>query len=138
MLKHFGVDDRVVFLGPVRHVRNVLSITDVAVLPTFYDPASRFILEAIAAGTPVITTRFNGAVDAFEDGRHGRIVDSPLDVEALAGAIGHFCDPASIRSASEAIRADNLAERISIDTCAGRLEALYERITALNRSEKNR
>jgi UDP-glucose:(heptosyl)LPS alpha-1,3-glucosyltransferase len=119
---------RVVFLGHLSHVQTILSIVDVAVLPTFYDPSSRFILEALAAGKPVITTRFNGATDLFENGRHGRVIDTPESVETLAEAIRWFTDRDNIRKASEAIAEDNLREKVSVNRVAKELMAVYESI----------
>jgi UDP-glucose:(heptosyl)LPS alpha-1,3-glucosyltransferase len=128
LAKKLNVHKKIVFLGPIRHIQNALAITDVAVLPTFYDPSSRFTLEALAADKPVITTRFNGATDLFVDNRHGRIIDSPEDVPALAEAIAHFTDADNIREASQAIIADNLREKISIGRAAKQLISLYESI----------
>ena len=119
---------KVVFLGPVSHVQNVLSISDIAVLPTFYDPCSRFILEALAAGKPVITTRFNGATDFFVNNLHGRVIDSPEDITALAEAIGYFTDTDNIKKASQAITEDNLREKISINRVAEQLISVYESV----------
>jgi len=119
---------RIVFLGRVSHIQNVLSIADVAALPTFYDPSSRFILEALAAGKPVITTRFNGATDLFVEGRHGRVIDTPENTSSLAEAVGHFTDTDNIRDASQAIIEDNLKDNISISRAAGQLNELYESI----------
>ncbi len=99
-----------------------------AVLPTFYDPSSRFILEAIAAGKPVITTRYNGASELLTDYRHGRIIDEPENIEALADGIVYFTNKDNIANASEAIAADSLKERISIDSAVRRLIRLYETI----------
>jgi len=126
--KKLGVHEKVVFLGSLRHIQNALSIIDVAVLPTFYDPSSRFILEAIAAGKPVITTIFNGATDLFINNRHGKVIDAPENIPALAEAINYFTDTDNIRKASEAIVADNLKEKVSISRVAKQLESLYESI----------
>jgi len=119
---------RIIFLGPVHHIQNLLSMTDVAVLPTFYDPSSRFTLEALAAGKPVITTKFNGATDLFVDNRHGKVIESPQDVSALVQAIMHFTDTKNIQAASEAIIQDNLKDRISISRATRQLAELYESI----------
>jgi UDP-glucose:(heptosyl)LPS alpha-1,3-glucosyltransferase len=121
-------DRRIVFLGPIRHIQNALSIIDVAVLPTFYDPCSRYILEALAAAKPVITTRFNGASEQFVNNRHGKVIDTPEDTSALVEAIGYFTDTNNIRKASEAIVADNLKEQISINCVAKQLISVYESI----------
>jgi UDP-glucose:(heptosyl)LPS alpha-1,3-glucosyltransferase len=122
------VGGRILFLGPTRDIRTLLTATDVAVLPTFYDPSSRFILEAIAAGKPVITTRFNGAADLFTNNRHGKIIDTPEDIDALTDAIGYFTNTENIQKASQAIAADNLREKICIDRVARQLISLYESI----------
>jgi glycosyltransferase involved in cell wall biosynthesis len=121
-------DKRIVFLGPIRRIQNALSIIDVAVLPTFYDPCSRYILEALAADKPVITTRFNGASEQFIDNRHGKVIDTPEDVTSLAEAIGYFTDTNNIQNVSDAIVADNLKEEISIDRAARQLISVYETI----------
>lgn len=119
---------KILFLGPLSHIQNALSIVDVAVLPTFYDPSSRFILEALAANKPAITTKFNGATDLFTHNRHGIIINSPENIEALAEAINHFTDTDNIRKASEAIIEDKLWEEISIDRAAKQLHNVYESI----------
>jgi UDP-glucose:(heptosyl)LPS alpha-1,3-glucosyltransferase len=119
---------RVVFLGHLSHIQGVLSIADVAVLPTFYDPSSRFILEALAAGKPAITTTFNGATDLFVDNRHGKVIDTPENVAALAQAISYFADTDNILKASQAIAEDNLKEKISVSRAARQLMAVYESI----------
>lgn len=119
---------RVVFLGHFSHIQGILSIADVAVLPTFYDPSSRFVLEALGAGKPVITTKFNGATDLFVDPRHGRVIDRPDNVEALAEAIKWFTDTDNIQKASQAIAEDNLKESVSVSRVARQLMTVYESI----------
>jgi len=132
--KKLNVHRKIIFLGAVRHIQNALSITDVAVLPTFYDPSSRYILEAIAAGKPVITTEFNGAADLFVNDRHGKVIDCAENIPALAQAISYFTDTNNIRKASQAIVADNLEEKISISRVAEQLIPVYESI--LEKREK--
>jgi UDP-glucose:(heptosyl)LPS alpha-1,3-glucosyltransferase len=126
--KKLNIHKTIAFLGSVPQIQNILSIVDVAVLPTFYDPSSRFILEAIAMDKPVITTKFNGAADLFVDDRHGKIIDCPENIPALAQAVSHFTDKNNIRNASQAIINDNLKEKIAIGHAAEQLTALYESI----------
>jgi len=129
LAEKLNVHKKIIFLGPVKHVQDLLSISDVGVLPTFYDPCSRFILEALAAGKPVITTRFNGATDLFVDNRHGKVIDSPENISSLAEAISYFTDTNNIRKASEVIRADNLKEKISVNRVAKELLSVYDCIS---------
>jgi glycosyltransferase involved in cell wall biosynthesis len=126
--RKLNVDGKVVFLGHLPNIQNALSISDVAVLPTFYDPCSRYILEALAACKPVITSKFNGAADFFEDGRHGIVTKHPENAEELAEAVRHFTDTNNITKASEAIKEDKLREKITITRAAKQLVSLYEKI----------
>lgn len=128
LAKKLNVHRKIIFLGPIRHIQNALSIIDIAILPTFYDPSSRYILEAIAAGRPVITTKFNGATDLFVNDRHGKVVDCAENIPALAQAIGYFTDTNNIQKASQAIVEDNLKEQISINRAAKQLIPVYESI----------
>jgi len=126
--KRYNVQNKVVFLGPIKHIQNALSVIDVAVLPTFYDPSSRYILESLAAGKPVITTRFNGATDLFVNNRHGKVIDAPEDISALAETIVYFTDTNNIEKASQAIAEDNIEEKISIHRAAKQLLTVYESV----------
>jgi len=123
-----GLENRIAFLGPIGEIQNALSVVDVGILPTFYDPSSRFILETLVAGKPAITTRYNGAVDHFTNGRHGKVVDEPEDIVALAEAIRYFADKTNVAKAMQAIAQDDLKERISVRRVARELSGLYESI----------
>lgn len=136
LAKHLNIADKVAFLGSVNNMENLLAITNVGILPTFYDPSSRFILEALAAGKPVITTKFNGACDLFVNNRHGKVIDTPDNIPALAQAISHFIDEKNRRTAEEAILADNLTEKISIERLAGQLLSAYKSI--LQKKDRHR
>jgi len=125
MAAKLNILNRIVFLGALGRVDDVLAATDVAILPTYYDPSSRFILEALSAHKPVITTEFNGATDLFSDGRHAIVIDAPENIQALASAIEYFTDRANIQQASTAIADDKLEEKISIKRVAEQLMSLY-------------
>lgn len=126
--KKLNLDKKIVFLGHLPNIQNAMSISDVAVLPTFYDPCSRYILEALAACKPVITTKFNGASDFFVNNRHGKVIDTPENINALAEAIRYFTDTKNIENASRAIIEDNLKDNITIDRTARQLIDVYESI----------
>jgi UDP-glucose:(heptosyl)LPS alpha-1,3-glucosyltransferase len=123
-----NIHNKVVFLGYIENIQNALSIIDVAVLPTFYDPSSRYILEALVTGKPVITTKFNGATDLFVDNRHGKVIDTPENITALTEAIIYFTNPNNIQKISQAIVEDNIVANISIERVAKQLVSVYENI----------
>jgi glycosyltransferase involved in cell wall biosynthesis len=125
-----GIDSRIIFCGPQKDAFSALSTCDVAILPSWYDPCSRFILEGLALAKPVITTRLNGACEQYQANRHGFIIDNPASIEAMSDAIRALC-PVQTRTAfAEAIRQDNLKENISIARHVGQLRQVYDIILA--------
>jgi UDP-glucose:(heptosyl)LPS alpha-1,3-glucosyltransferase len=129
-----GVKDKILFLGNSGSVRYLLAICDIAVLPTYYDPSSRFVLEALSAGRPVITTKYNGASDLFTADRHGKVFDSPDDIDSLAAAIKFYCNTENIEAAQKAIADDNIKAKVSIETHCKKLLELYKKLKT--KSEK--
>jgi glycosyltransferase involved in cell wall biosynthesis len=82
------VDDAIVFAGPREDIPAVLAATDVAVVPTrTAEPFGRTVVEAMAAGLPVVATDAGGPREIVLDGETGFLVP-PGDVSALAGRIG--------------------------------------------------
>jgi UDP-glucose:(heptosyl)LPS alpha-1,3-glucosyltransferase len=99
-----GVADRVVFLGPAADVRRIYFAADLHVHPTFYDPCSGVVIEALACGLPVVTTRFNGAAELMQPPGCGIVVDDPHDHRALSAALARFLDPVRRDAAGRAAR----------------------------------
>ncbi|GIV00422.1 MAG: hypothetical protein KatS3mg014_2037 [Actinomycetota bacterium] len=84
--RSLGIDDRIRFVGAVRYeeVGRYLREMDVLVLPTRYDYRAMVVLEALAAGIPVITTTADGnSTSTVVDGENGFVVP-PDDPDALA------------------------------------------------------
>lgn len=122
-----GIADAVRFLGPAA-MPPLYAAADVLAHPTWYDPCSRVVLEALARGLPTVTTRWNGAAELIEANRHGVAIDEPSDIGALAAALEAALSPTT----SAACRADaeRVAARVSVDRHARELLALYERVVA--------
>lgn len=88
-----GAAEAVSFLGSVADPRPLYAAADVYVQPTFYDPCSLVVLEALASGLPCITSRFNGAGELMTPGSEGEIIQDPANAEELAEAIEPLVDP---------------------------------------------
>lgn len=103
------LEDRVRCHGPVTdrsRIREFYLGADLFVLPTYY-PTEAFpltILEALAAGTPVITTPHAGIPDMVRDGKEARFVP-PRSPEAIVRAGRSFAENERWRRASRAARA---------------------------------
>jgi UDP-glucose:(heptosyl)LPS alpha-1,3-glucosyltransferase len=94
LAQRLGIADRVVFAGHCADMRDAYFASDFLVHPTFYDPCSLVVLEALACGLPVITTRANGASELLHPLREGYVIDDPHDHDRLAWAMGQLLDPA--------------------------------------------
>lgn len=130
LARRLGIASRVQFVGAVGAMTPWFAAADVLVHPTWYDPCSRVLLEALCHGLPVVTTRHNGAADVVTPDL-GRVLDSPRDVPALARAILEALSPdIRRRTVSESA---GLRERLSMRRHAAELRALYEEIVKLRR-----
>lgn len=125
--ERLGVADRIQFLGFVNDVRTCFAGCDVFAFPTFYDPCSLVVLEAMAAGLSVITTRQNGAGELLADGTDGFVIDSPWDLDALADRLARLLGDAALRRSM----AEHAAAKVPSMTIDVRLEEL---LAALDRT----
>ena len=99
-----GVADRVTFLGFRADPKDAYFASDFLVHPTFYDPCSLVVLEALACGLPVITTRYNGAAELLSPPADGLVLDDPHDAPATAAALTRMLDRGYRVAASQAAR----------------------------------
>lgn len=88
-----GVDARVKFAGGTTDVYSFYAAADFFVLPTRHDPCSLVVLEALAMGVPVISTKQNGACEIMTPGVHGFVLPSADDAPGLTHAMKELCDP---------------------------------------------
>lgn len=97
LVRQYGLEDSVRFLGFRTDIPELLAGMDVLLLPSLFEGLPMVILESLASGTPVIATRVNGVPEVLEDGVNGRLV-TPADAGELAEAIlGYVRQPEQIR-----------------------------------------
>ena len=121
-----GVGERVRFLGPRRDVPRLLSLFDVMALPSVWEGLPMVVLEAMAAGCPVVASGVGGVPTAIQHGVSGLLVP-PRDPERLADALFALLDddPWRRRLADEGRRI--FRERFSATAMARAYERLYDR-----------
>ena len=125
-----GIRERIRVVGPTQQMAQLYAAADVTVLPTWYDPASKVVIESLMMGVPAISTRFNGASDLItglngdgagqDSGRRGRVIADPGDADALAQAMAELADPAE-RDRCRAASA-GLADQLDMARHVDRLE----------------
>lgn len=84
-----GLDGRVEFCGYRADARALIAQLDVLVVSSHSDGSPLVVLEAMAAGVPVVSTNVGGIPDQLQDGREGMLVP-PGDAPAMADAIRHL------------------------------------------------
>lgn len=128
-----ALSDRVRLLGalPQEQVREQLRQADVFALPSVVgrdrdqDGIPVVLMEAMAMGVPVVSTRLSGITELVQDGVNGLLV-APNDAPALADAIQRLLhDPALARHFSRHGRA-TVEREFDIEVSAERLAVLYE------------
>jgi glycosyltransferase involved in cell wall biosynthesis len=81
-----GSDDRVKFLSWRDDIPEIMPLFDVFVLPSLNEGMGRVLVEAMAAGRPVVASRVGGIPDLVLHGETGLLV-TPRDDEAIAASI---------------------------------------------------
>jgi glycosyltransferase involved in cell wall biosynthesis len=122
-----GLAGEVHFLGPRRDVPDLLKAMDIFVLPSYSEGVSLALLEAMAAGLPVIATEVGGLPEVVEHEKTGLLIP-PRDVEALAGALGRLlADPAWARQLGANARA-HVRKHFSLDRLGREINEIYEEL----------
>ena len=124
-----GIARQVLFLSFLDDVRPAFAGCDVFAFPTFYDPCSLVVLEAMGAGLPVITTRQNGAGELLTEGRDGYVIDSPWAVDQMAARLRLLASDDDVRRRMGAQARANV-ERFTIRAGRESLLAALQRAAA--------
>ena len=126
-VQRLHVNDTVRLLGIRRDVPALLDALDVAVLSSDYEGSPLSVMEYMAAGKPVVSTRVGGLPELIEEGRQGLLVE-PRSPEALAEAVGRLLrDPEEARRMGVAGR-ERQQREFSLDAMVRRVEQLYEEL----------
>lgn len=128
-----GLSGHVHFLGLRQDLPSLLQQCDAFVLPSLYEGLPLAILEAMAAGLPIVATDVGGNADLVEHGRNGFLVP-PNDPQALARAMAALIDDGGLARAMGAEGRQRVARDYSIDVIAERTARLFEERLAERRS----
>jgi glycosyltransferase involved in cell wall biosynthesis len=114
------LEGKVVFTGMVLDPRPALAAMDLFVMPSLNEGQGRAVVEAMAAGLPVVASAVGGLPEVLDGGAAGVLVP-PADAEALARVIERLASsPEEAARLSEAgiRRADRYSEATMIDATA--------------------
>jgi glycosyltransferase involved in cell wall biosynthesis len=130
-VKQLGIDSKVVIDSFRLDIATVLGAFDIFVLPsTRPDPFPTVVLEAMAAGKPVVATAHGGAIEQVEDGVTGLLV-SPTDSADMTQNLALLIDnPQQRNDMGENGRARLLSNFTSIQYVA-QIEQIYRSVLEL-------
>ncbi len=122
-----GFDDRFQFLGLRNDVPTLMAAFDVCIVPSLNEGMSRVILEAGAAGVPVVATSVGGIPDILDAGVTGLLV-APRDATALADAVLRLAEVPELRRVMGEAAREKVAPEFGLDVMVRRIENLYEEL----------
>lgn len=122
-----GIVDRVRFLGRREDVPQLLAACDVFVLPSLYEGSSLAVLEAMAAGIPIVSSAIGGTDELIEDGRSGLLV-APEDVAGLATALRRVIDGPGLRESLSARARERVEAGLTREQMATRVCGVYREL----------
>lgn len=129
LVRHLGLASQVEFLGTRHDIPALLSKMSVLVAPSVGEEAfGRVIIEAGAAGVPVIATRIGGIVDILESERDGLLVP-PDDPRILAEAVLRYLkEPDFAKKCAESLRG-RVEKEFHLDLMFQKTLKVYEEAT---------
>jgi glycosyltransferase involved in cell wall biosynthesis len=114
---------RVKFLGWREDIDEIMPVFDMLVLPSLNEGMGRVLVEAMAAGKPVVASRTGGIPDLVWHGETGYLVP-PADEKALADGIKKLLDDAG-RAWEMGQQGKKRCQQFSLEAMIEKLDALY-------------
>jgi UDP-glucose:(heptosyl)LPS alpha-1,3-glucosyltransferase len=124
LANRFGLEGRVRFAGPQSRIEMVLAAADALALPSLFEPFGNVVMEAMAAGLPVLCSRACGAAETLPPEFREFIVDDPTDIRELASRLQMLLT--APKDLSQSARA--AAEKFTWDRYGEELLALLDRL----------
>lgn len=128
LVRERGLKDRFLFLGQRADARDVAAAGDVFVLPSIHsEDMPLAILDAMALGRPVVSTRLAGIPEEVEDGATG-LLSEPGDAASLAAALERLIRDAALRTSMGEAGRRRFMERFEITAMARAYASLYREL----------
>ena len=125
LVKKLNISQNVIFIGLRRDIRDILSITNIFVLPSLIEGLPNVIIEAMLAGKPVIATNIPGNDELVVDQETGLLVH-PKDANSLASAIITLLENPEMGKKMGLSGEKRIKKHFSINKTIRKTEELYE------------
>ena len=126
LARNLGISDRVIFTGVTAEVEKYYLACDIFAMPSKFDTFGLAVLEAMAAGLPVIITSRVGARDLVQSGVNGFVLSEKPSVSEMTAALDGLINREKRLQMGENGR--QIALRHTWETTADRVAGLYHRL----------
>lgn len=128
-----GIDTAVTFWGPKIGAEKVARFANASLLtlPSYAEGLPIVILEALAAGLPVVATRVGGIPEVVSEGENGFLIE-PGDVERLTERIGALLNYPDMRMAMARKNRVMAQQQYDINRCAQQIIEVYQIVTGVS------
>ncbi|MGL4422612.1 MAG: glycosyltransferase family 4 protein [Gemmataceae bacterium] len=129
-----GVPEQIVLAGFTAELDQLLPGADVMVLPSYTEGLPNVVLEAGAAGVPVVATAVGGTPEAIHSGRTGILIP-PGDPSAIATAVNQLLDDPQLARKLGAAAQELMREQFTFEAQARLYEQLFTRLHSHRRRQ---
>jgi len=121
------------FTGDVAAVAAVYAAADLLLVPSWAEPFGRVVIEAMAAGVPVLATRAGGVPEIITHEADGWLTP-PRDPAAMAAALRRLLDDPALRAALAARARATVDRRFALNEYSDALTGLWARLSEQSRT----
>jgi glycosyltransferase involved in cell wall biosynthesis len=122
--KSLGIMDNVRFLGMRLDIPELLQIMDCYVLPSLWEGMPMVLLEAMAAGCPIVATNVGGISSVITPEETGSLVE-PEDSKAISNAVMRALKDADLRNRITGNGLASFAEKFDSSVMTRQYETFY-------------
>ena len=124
--KELGVTDNVLLLGARLDIPELLKLFDIYVLPSLWEGMPMVLLEAMAAGCPVVATDVGGVSKVITDGENG-LLAAPEDPQQLVDGVIKLLSNSDLRQLFIENGLRKFKKKFSSDKMTQQYERLYHK-----------
>lgn len=127
LAKDLSLRERIIFLGARSNIPEILSEIDIFVLPSLWEGLGLAVLEAAAAGKPIVASRVGGIPEVIEDRKTGILVE-PKNIKSLADGLEQMLLGEGEARAMGRKAREVVAEKFNVEKMVRDYERLYEEL----------
>ena len=131
-MHELGVAKRCLFVGYQENVARFYDAMDVLLLTSVNEGTPVSVIEALAAGRPVVATRVGGVSDVVRDGVDGFLAEV-ADVESLAARLAELAGDPELRARMGNAGRAHVVDRYAVERLVDDVDRLYRALLAARR-----